>query len=195
MRVILLPCSGLKRDEGSSAPASYVEPILSDDIWRGLCDARNALAGLLGLDPGPDLGNAKSSTVPLMPAWRRYDGHLYHNASLGEGDVHRTDVGIFVVSALFGVVSVRDAIRHYDLAMTDKLSDGRKVNRFWRDSRLASIIEDLLRGIDALEVHDFLSGSYRKAVEGLNRRLSIGCAYLPPRLSRARKRFRLPPRN
>jgi Peroxide stress protein YaaA len=179
MRVILIPCSGRKRDGGSSSPTSHLKPITSDVSWGAVCDARSALAGLLALEPGPDLGNANSSTLQLLPAWQRYNGHLYHNAQLEESDVHRQDVRIFVVSALFGVISIGDTIREYDLAMTDRLSNGRKVNRFWRDYGLASIIEDLLRGIGAHEVHDFLSGSYREAVEALDRRLPVGCGYFP----------------
>jgi len=152
---------------------------VTDAAWRALCDARSALAGLLELEPGPDLGNATSSTLQLLPAWRRYDGNLYRNARLGEGDLFLPHVRIFVVSALFGVIDVRDPIRYYNLAMTDMLPDRSKVNRFWRVHGLASIIQDLLCGIGANEVHDFLSASYREAVEDLDARLPAGCSYSP----------------
>jgi hypothetical protein len=153
-------------------------PVISSESWAALCDARNALAGLLGLEPGPDLGNAASSTQHLLPAWQRYDGNLYRKAQLAECDVHRPDVMIFIVSALFGVISARDTIRHYNVAMTDRLPDGRKVNRFWRAHGLTSIIEDLFRSIGAREVHDCLSGSYREALEALGHKLPLGCKYI-----------------
>ena len=128
---------------------------MSDEPWRALCVARAALARLLQLEPGPDIGNAVSAALPLLDAWQRYDGNLYRKAGLTERDVVRSDARIFVVSALFGVIDIRDRIRHYNVAMTDQLPDGRKVNRFWHEHGLVLIIQDLLRGVRAREVHDF----------------------------------------
>lgn len=177
MRVIIIPCSGRKIDGGASSPGSYLRADVSGGSWAALCSARTALGTLLRLEPGPDLCNATPSTLQLLPAWQRYDGNLYRKAQLAERDVHRPDLRIFIVSALFGVISARDAIRHYNVAMTDRLPDGRRVNKFWQANGLASIIADLLVRIGAREVHDYLSGSYRKAVEALDRKLPVGCEY------------------
>jgi hypothetical protein len=87
MRVILIPCSGRKIGGGSTLPASYVQPALGNESWTALCRARSALGDQLGLEPGPDLGNATGSQLQLLPAWQRYDGNLYRKAHLTEGDV------------------------------------------------------------------------------------------------------------
>lgn len=179
MRAILIPCSGRKREGGSSTAASFLKPALSEESWWSLCAARAALAEMLHLEPGPDLGNASSTFLPLLPAWQRYNGYLYENARLAERDVVRPDTRMIVVSALFGIIDVRDSIRKYNLAMTDTLPDGRKVHRFWRDQGLILTVQGLLRGIGAHELHDFLSGSYRRALKGLECGRSVDYAYLP----------------
>jgi hypothetical protein len=178
MRVILIPCSGRKRHGGSSSEVIHVKNCLSADAQRALIESRIDLAELKGFEPGPDLGNETSSTIELLPAWQRYEGNLYRKASLTKADVSRTDVSIFIISALFGVVSAQAGIRPYNLAMTDALPDGNKVMKFWRIRGLGSIVADLLRGVGAVEVHDFLSGSYRDVVD-LSNQLPVGCEYFP----------------
>ena len=179
MRAILIPCSGRKVEGGASSAVSHIRTSVSSESWSTLCRARGSLAQQLGLEPGPDLGNSATPSPQLLPAWRRYDGNLYRKAMLTERDMHRPAFRFFVVSALFGVIDARDPIRSYNVAMTDRLPDGRTVHRFWRANGLASIIADLLLHTDPTEVHDFLSGSYRKGVKGLMTELPSGCEYLP----------------
>jgi cytoplasmic iron level regulating protein YaaA (DUF328/UPF0246 family) len=179
MRVIIIPCSGRKISGGASLPTSHVQPLLAAESWDSLRQARVSLAESLGIEAGPDLGDGNSSTLQLLPAWQRYDGNLYRKARLMESDIHRPGWGIFIVSALFGVISARDTIRHYNVAMTDRLPSGRRVNSFWRANGLGSILADLLARLNAREVHDFLSGTYRDAVRGLAHELPVGCEYFP----------------
>jgi cytoplasmic iron level regulating protein YaaA (DUF328/UPF0246 family) len=131
------------------------------------------------------LGNAPASSVPLAPAWERYDGNLYRKAQLGEADIHRKDVTIVIISALFGVICADDTIRHYNVAMTDRLPDRTRVYAFWSNIGLASILAKLLQNLAARRVDDLLSGSYRKALGRVDTLLPAGCIYQPwayPRL-------------
>lgn len=176
MRVVLIPCSGRKCAGGSSAATSYVRPLLSEDSWRSLVDARAGLAQMHGFEPGPDIGEARVA-MPLLPAWQRYDGNLYRKGRLQESDLLSATTRIFVVSALFGIIDIRDSIRKYDLAMSDAMPGGGKVRRFWRDRGLIRVVGDLLRGLYATEVHDLLSGPYRAALPGLDHLLPSGCLY------------------
>jgi hypothetical protein len=177
MQVIIAPCSGRKRDGGQSAPVSFTRSALGTKYWNDLCHARSALGSRLGLEPGPDLGNAVSSSIPLAPAWQRYDGNLYRKAELSEADIQQNGVVLLIVSALFGVITAADTIRNYNLAMTDRLSDGTKVNKFWHNRGLSSIVADLLGNLGARHVDDLLSGSYRGAVKGLDMMVPPGCDY------------------
>lgn len=108
MRVILIPCSGRKHSGGTSDAVSHIQPLLGTQYRDKLCRARGTLAESLGLEPGPDLGNAKAGTAPLKPAWQRYDGNLYRAAQLTQRDVQNPGTVVLIVSALFGVVDARD---------------------------------------------------------------------------------------
>ena len=89
--VILIPCCKIKKsygettyEAGVSAPA-----LLPPASGQALLDARRDLSRLLGLAPGPDLGSESQSAIEYMPAYERYDGHLYKEARL-TSPIHRT---------------------------------------------------------------------------------------------------------
>ncbi len=178
MRVVLIPCSGSKREGGSTSARSFVKELMTPAAWSDLCGRRADLAHVLGIEPGADLGNSALVPSPTMPAWYRYNGHLYQRATLSEQDVSGPDTRVFVVSALFGVVDARDGIRKYNVRMEDRLPDGRRVRTFWRARELARILGTILRTLQPDELHDYLSGSYRKAVSTLPREVPKRCRYV-----------------
>lgn len=179
MRVVLLPCSNLKREGGSDAPFSLLQGTMSRASWEALCSARGVIARVKGLPTGADLGIGAAPALPLLPAWERYNGNVYRGAQFTERDVRRADTRIVVVSALYGLIDIRDPIRKYDVQMTDPIAPRVTVHRLWFERGLPRVLAEVLRQLGANEVHDFLSGAYRKAVRGYDAHLPDGCRYSP----------------
>lgn len=63
--------------------------------------------------------------------------------------------------------------------MKDTFAYRKRVSAFWKARGLASIIAELIAKLGARQVEDFLSGSYRGAVPGLETMLPTGCQYQP----------------
>lgn len=181
MRVVLIHCSGRKRERGarSATAAAHVKPLLTPPAWQSLVAARCDLASQLGLPLGPDLDDAHGGEIELRPAYDRYDGNLYRKAYLDHARVSNPTSRVLIVSALYGVIDARDDIRNYNLAMTDTLANRTKVSRFWRERGLPRLLADAARALGAVEVHDFLSTAYRDAARGLQQLLPDGCSYVP----------------
>jgi cytoplasmic iron level regulating protein YaaA (DUF328/UPF0246 family) len=113
-----------------------------------------------------------------MPAFRRYDGNLYRRAMLAEDDVTAPTTRVLIVSAFYGLLDARDWIRHYNLAMSETLPGRMRVHRFWREHGLPEILAEAVRSLGATEVHDLLSGAYRRAAAPTQGFVSF-CSYLP----------------
>ncbi len=96
-----------------------------------------------------------------MDAYQRYDGNLYRRAQLKKAD----ELGrVFIVSALYGLLTAQERIRCYDLAMSDRLPNGRKVFDWWRDRNLGALVQEVIGNLGATTVHDLLSQNYRRAL-------------------------------
>lgn len=164
MKIIIIPCSGKKRDGGTE---SYKPPqlamILGEEVFRKLLMLRNELSALLNLPPGPDIGGEQEEGIEFRAAFDRYDGKMYQTA-----DFRRLYPGfqgrVFIISALYGLLDADDHIRNYNLAMNYRLPSGEGVWHWWKRKGLQTHIETALGNTGVTEVHDLLSELYRKAI-------------------------------
>ena len=179
--LILIPCSGRKRRGGNPLYERLrgrrmldVVPENYKDMLRSL---RQEVAKAIGESAGPDLGSLRSEgLVAFLPAFKRYDGNLYHAIpertwqSLGR----RAGVDVVIVSGLYGLVFWDEPIRNYNVVMPDSPWPGKRLCTWWSRRGLPKILASLIREIDYSEVHDFLSTHYRTAVSGYQELQPIG---------------------
>lgn len=166
-RVILIPCSGRKRPGGGQryTPENSAPTLLGPNSGQSLLKARYELCRILGLALGPDLGADQDAGVEYLAAFRRYDGNLYRRAHMTEEDAAgQRGPRVLIVSALYGLLTALEPIRHYNLAMSDKLPNGQRVANWWKQRCLGSLVLEALKNLGASEVHDLLSANYRQAL-------------------------------
>ncbi len=166
MDVILLPCSGRKRDGGEiEYHPSSLSNMLSPSTLDQLMSARRELAILVGERPGPDLGNNDVfSRIEFMPAYQRYAGTLYARSNLGE--LYSSFNGrILIISALYGLLDSYDLIRKYELEMNRLMNPRFRLYAWWRTKKLGVIIGECLKTVCPSRIHDLLPIEYRKALD------------------------------
>jgi hypothetical protein len=102
----------------------------------------------------------------FLPAFQRYRGNMYR--AIGEEAWERRAPGVevLIVSGLYGLVASRDPVAQYDLSMAEPVERLGKLNRWWRDHGLPSILHAYLEAVHPPHVVDLLSLEYREAVEG-----------------------------
>jgi cytoplasmic iron level regulating protein YaaA (DUF328/UPF0246 family) len=170
MNVIIIPCSGRKISGGQT---DFKKPplavILGNRAFKNLLEARNELAGELGLKPGPDIQDGcKAADMEFRPAFERYSGIMYRKAEF-QRRLPVFQGKIFIISALYGLLDASDLIRDYNLQMSDSLPSGEKVWKWWKDRGLGTYLEIALSNSRATEVYDLLSQNYRKALGALKK--------------------------
>jgi cytoplasmic iron level regulating protein YaaA (DUF328/UPF0246 family) len=96
--------------------------------------------------PGPLLERAtsamrdfESAKVPLLPAWRRYEGVVWTHLDPSSLEPAQRRA-ILVPSALYGLLSCNDPIADYRLKMNATLAPLGTLARFWRPA-LTSVLE------------------------------------------------------
>jgi cytoplasmic iron level regulating protein YaaA (DUF328/UPF0246 family) len=99
-----------------------------------------------------------------MEAYRRYKGNLYRQAKLTSNDAANNQVVVLIVSALFGVVELREPIRNYDVTMTTEISPGMAVHAWWRTHNLRGIVLEAVEKARPEAVHCLLPVAYRRAL-------------------------------
>jgi len=98
--------------------------------------------------------NLKILESKTMPAINRYQGHLYRSININLIDQFKKNqiANVFIVSALLGLIAPTDLIPDYELMMSDKTSENKKVWRFWKNTfavaDLEQIINKLFSGFD-----------------------------------------------
>jgi hypothetical protein len=84
-----------------------------------------------------------------------------------EAWAHRVPgVEVLIVSGLYGLVASREPVVRYDVSMAEPVERLGKLNRWWRDHGLPSILHAYLEAVHPPQVIDLLSLEYREAVEG-----------------------------
>ncbi|MYM18996.1 peroxide stress protein YaaA [Brevibacterium sp. 5221] len=173
--IILLPPSEGKTPARSGRPLDLEALSFAQlaperaQVLTALAEASAAPDALLTLGVGPSLAadverNTHLRTEHAAPAIQTYTGVLY--GALGAADLdaraRRRLSGVYVSSALFGIVGARDRIPAYRLAMKTSLPPLGGLAAWWRP-RLAPVLDDAFAGQLIL---DCRSAEYRRAWPG-----------------------------
>ncbi len=169
--LVLIPCSMSKVSGGereyrldAGGPLGRLPP----HLIKELVDLRVHIAKLLDECIDNDLRTASGrTTVPLLPAWKRYQGSLYKQVSpdLWQTCLNRNEVDVVIISALYGVVPAGEWIRDYDASMAQKTAAGRLCT-IWKKLGLPRLLREFIRINGYSIVCDLLSLDYGKAVAG-----------------------------
>ena len=161
IRTLVLIPESTRKAKGSGAATDRV-PGFEDSLPR---DARRRLTLLQD-----QVRKAAPDSVPrpdeLLPAFQRYRGNMYRAIGEEAWTGRVPGVEVLVVSGLYGVVASRDPVAAYDVSMAESVERLGKLNRWWRDHGLPSILHEYLEAVHPPEVVDLLSLEYREAVEG-----------------------------
>lgn len=118
--------------------------------------------------------NTKLRTAATGPAYTVYSGVLYEAGNLAQAAANvgpQSQVGLYVQSALFGIVDLFSAIPAYRLSINTKLPTLGSLGSFWRD-HLANLMN---AQIGSQTVIDCRSAAYAKVWPGPDHNLfSVG---------------------
>ncbi len=158
--LVLIPESTRKAKGGG--PESGESRAFDEALPR---DARKRLTVLRGQVQDGAVGAIRDRDA-FLPAFRRYRGNMYRVIGEEAWAQRVPGVEVLIVSGLYGVVASRDPVVQYEVSMAEPLERFGKLNRWWRDHGLPSILHDYLEAVRPPEVVDLLSLEYREAVEG-----------------------------
>lgn len=158
--VVLIPESTRKADGGGPLPRTdraFEDALPREDQRRMILlrdQVRRAAVGSVG------------SPQELLPAHQRFRGNMYR--AIGEEAWARRVEGVevLIASGLYGLVTSREPVMNYAVSMAEPLEGLGRLNRWWRDHGLPSLLRGYLEAVHPLEVVDLLSLEYREAVEG-----------------------------
>ncbi len=157
--LVLIPESTRKAKGGETVPkASTLADALPRDTRRKL----EALRDQVRAASTESVGNPDE----LLPAYRRFRGNMYRAIGDEAWDQRIPGVEVVMVSGLYGLVASRDPTEAYHVSMAEPHERFGKMNRWWRDHGLPSILRDYLEAVHPELVLDILSLEYREAVEG-----------------------------
>jgi hypothetical protein len=146
--LVLLPPSESKAPGGDGPPLDLgrlsrpaltpVRRLLVDALEQAAVRDPDALRRALGCTPGQAAEvarNAALSTSPTLRTMRRYTGVVYD--ALGYATLHgparrRADASLVVASALFGLLTPRDAVPAYRLSGSTSLPGAGPLATLWR---------------------------------------------------------------
>lgn len=156
--LVLIPCCKEKQVAANSR-SSGTSPI---DVR--LSAFRTELREAVRTTPNLECQSANqrgwlASTPQLTPARILYNGKAYKILD----DLWSTsDVHILIISAAMGVVHPDEELPEYELTMSDKLSNGEAVWKFWQRRRLAGLIHDMASRLGITHLWSLLPDSMPK---------------------------------
>ena len=158
--LVLIPESTRKAKGGgpaSGGAGAFDEP-LPRDVRKRLTVLRDQVR-----DAAPE---SIRDPDAFLPAFQRYRGNMYR--AIGEEAWERRVPGVevLIVSGLYGVVASRDPVVQYEVSMAEPVERLGKLNRWWRDHGLPSVLRAYVEAVNPPDVVDLLSLEYREAVEG-----------------------------
>ncbi len=112
---------------------------------------------------GTDLGGGEPvAQLPMLQAHTRYDGNLYRKIDepIWSEASDSGRVAVVIISALYGLLTSKEAIREYNMTMDRNFAYRLPLVRWWSEQGLGSVLVEYIKRIGATVVHDFLSGSY-----------------------------------
>ena len=158
--LVLIPESTRKAKGGGppGASAPSLDGALPREVRKRLEVLRDQVRGA-----APD---AVPEPTAFLPAYQRFRGNMYR--AIGEEAWRRRVPGVevVIVSGLYGLAASRDPVVRYDVSMAEPVDRLGKLNRWWRDHGLPSILHAYLEAVHPPQVIDLLSLEYREAVDG-----------------------------
>lgn len=149
--LFLLPCSARKAIGGQSGlEGAPLHECLPSNLRARLLSARDRVAETSRLED--DL---------LMPAYRRYTGHLYVAAGATLARAVQTGLHVVIISGSYGLVNASEPIGRYERVFS---------KRDWPDGILADAIAEYARIYELRHIRAFVasSSSYFKLLDGLD---------------------------
>lgn len=102
--LLVVPCSKSKSLGGQpTGTGTSILSLLPEHLSERLIQARRMLAGPAHLDDSL-----------VMPAWRRYSGHLYQAAGNAIHEAITHDIPVLIISGGYGLVTAQEQIGWYD---------------------------------------------------------------------------------
>ena len=182
--LILIPCSKSKKSGGAPfyERANCIVNYLSQSAERRLIELRRRVAVALRETLGPDVGVETTETqIKFMRAYDRYSGNLYSKISKSAWEkLNRSqNLGLVIVSALYGILKHNELIRDYNRAMDRDKVEGVLLKTWWNTQGLHEILLDYIADNEIKVVHDFLSKNYSEAIWPLQSRAEeLGIEYV-----------------
>ena len=102
----------------------------------------------------------------VMPAYLRYQGNMYRHIPREMWEKRKSGVEVLIASGLYGIVASRDTVFAYPHSMAEETPPFGKLNRWWHDRGLPSVLAAYIAAVKPTLVVDLLSLEYREAVEG-----------------------------
>lgn len=157
--LVLIPESTRKAKGGAPAGGGLVfDEGLPRDVRKRIGFLRDQVR-----EAAPD---AVDEPEALLPAFERFRGNMYRAIGEDAWTNRVPGVEVVIVSGLYGLVASRDLVVRYEVSMAESLERLGKLNRWWRDHGLPSILHSYLEAVHPADVVDLLSLEYREAVEG-----------------------------
>ncbi len=110
--------------------------------------------------------NGSIDSRGLLLAYERFDGNMYREIPRDAWELRSPRVEVLIASGLRGLVASRDTIPRYEHSMAEPMAPFGKLNRWWRDHGLPSILASFLTAVRPRAVVDLLSLEYRESVDG-----------------------------
>jgi len=179
--LILIPCCQRKQfGGGKEYAASLTIANHLGHFAETLMNLRRELANYFGLEPGPDLGSDVSTSVQYLPAFKRYTGNLYSKISNNAFQKLENcrNVNLVIVSALYGLLNWREPIRWYNYAISDPAPNNLPLWSWWKRKKIAEIMTYYVKNRGVRVIHDFLSNTYRKAINEVQEKIRGYAKYM-----------------
>jgi len=166
-RLILIPCCARKRPGGKDVEGRRIEGDIGSDYKEKLLGMRSTVAGSFNID--------LDSGEELLPAFVRYNGHLYSKVpnKAWENLNSMDDTEVVIISALYGLIYWDQPIINYDIEMDESIFPGRWLNTWWKNNSLSNILSDYIKENKFEKVDSLLSNNYQRAISRAERKAGI----------------------
>ncbi len=155
LTAIFIPCCKTKKqiERYKGKGVAITKRDLSNNTWQNLLNGRQAMSSCIG----------PNDHVLKVPAINLYDGHFYQEVG-NEWDnilemIENGWLRIFVISAGYGIIDIREPINNYDAEMI-KYGKGicKRGAIQWKNYELEAIIADLLKKLRPDRIFGFFTG-------------------------------------
>jgi len=108
----------------------------------------------------------------LLPAYLRFQGNMYRRIPREAWENRHSSVEILIVSGFYGLLDSSDPVVRYEHSMAEATAPFGKLNRWWHERGLATILAAYVQKRKPRVVVDLLSREYREAVAGFEHSLT-----------------------